>query len=203
MEERGYLALKEGKGKGNDGPVTGAIKDLIARQIDLRGIVLWYDPWQIFAGVLDPLDLNAEVVRFRDSSFRLRENIEPFLEYVDSSGGLLLDRLNPRRLLVYVPMDRATTGGALVEAETAGIVVEPTASELGRNSRRGVGMAALLPAKLLYPHEENTKEQLAEILKVAIEGRRRVKEQLRKTDPSSSTRPPSPTATTSRRRSDS
>lgn len=35
-------------------------------------------------------------------------------------------------------------------------------------------------AKLLYPHGKVTKEELAEILDVALEGRRRVKEQLKK-----------------------
>lgn len=35
-------------------------------------------------------------------------------------------------------------------------------------------------AKILYPHRELTKEELAEVLEVALEGRRRVKEQLKK-----------------------
>jgi uncharacterized protein (TIGR02688 family) len=34
--------------------------------------------------------------------------------------------------------------------------------------------------KLLYPHGEFSREELAEILELAIEGRRRVKEQLKK-----------------------
>ncbi|WP_313757757.1 protease Lon-related BREX system protein BrxL [Tissierella sp.] len=34
--------------------------------------------------------------------------------------------------------------------------------------------------KLLYPHEEYSKEDIEEILKIALEGRRRVKEQLKK-----------------------
>ena len=39
-------------------------------------------------------------------------------------------------------------------------------------------------AKLIYPNEEMTKEEAREILVYAIEGRRRVKEQLRKMNPS-------------------
>lgn len=38
-------------------------------------------------------------------------------------------------------------------------------------------------AKLIYPNEEMTKEETREILEYAIEGRRRVKEQLRKMNP--------------------
>lgn len=34
--------------------------------------------------------------------------------------------------------------------------------------------------KLIYPHEEVTKEEMAELLELALEGRRRVKEQLKK-----------------------
>jgi ATP-dependent Lon protease len=34
--------------------------------------------------------------------------------------------------------------------------------------------------KLVYPHGESTKEELAEVLSIALEGRRRVKEQLKK-----------------------
>src|SRR5207247_6472636 len=34
--------------------------------------------------------------------------------------------------------------------------------------------------KLLYPHEEYVREELAELVEIALEGRRRVKEQLKK-----------------------
>ena len=34
--------------------------------------------------------------------------------------------------------------------------------------------------KILYPHGEATEDELAEILELALEGRRRVKEQLKK-----------------------
>ena len=34
--------------------------------------------------------------------------------------------------------------------------------------------------KVIYPHGETTQEEMAEILELALEGRRRVKEQLKK-----------------------
>ena len=60
--------------------------------------------------------------------------------------------------------------------------------ELNRNHNTrdtiAVGRTFSGLAKLIYPSEEMTKEEAREILEYAIEGRRRVKEQLRKMTPS-------------------
>ena len=47
--------------------------------------------------------------------------------------------------------------------------------------------------KMLFPHGDVTQEELAEILEFALEGRRRVKEQLKKMGSSRTTRPRSAT----------
>jgi ATP-dependent Lon protease len=53
-------------------------------------------------------------------------------------------------------------------------------AHLNARDRKAVRKTVSGLVKTLYPHGEPTKEEVAEILEVAIEGRRRVKEQLKK-----------------------
>lgn len=53
-------------------------------------------------------------------------------------------------------------------------------SNLNARDVKGVRKTVSGLAKLIYPHGEITRDELAEILEIAIEGRRRVKEQLKK-----------------------
>jgi ATP-dependent Lon protease len=53
-------------------------------------------------------------------------------------------------------------------------------AHLNARDRKAVRKTVSGLMKLLYPHGEATEEELAEILEMAIEGRRRVKEQLKK-----------------------
>src|ERR1019366_6898193 len=53
-------------------------------------------------------------------------------------------------------------------------------SHLNARDRKAVRRTVSGLAKILYPHGEVTRDELAEVLEFAIEGRRRVKEQLKK-----------------------
>lgn len=53
-------------------------------------------------------------------------------------------------------------------------------SHLNARDRKAVRKTVSGLTKILYPHGEVTEEELAEILEIALEGRRRVKEQLKK-----------------------
>jgi ATP-dependent Lon protease len=53
-------------------------------------------------------------------------------------------------------------------------------SHLNARDRKAVRKTVSGLTKVLYPHGEVTEEELAEILEIALEGRRRVKEQLKK-----------------------
>jgi ATP-dependent Lon protease len=53
-------------------------------------------------------------------------------------------------------------------------------SHLNARDRKAVRKSVSGLTKILYPHGEATQEELAEILELALEGRRRVKEQLKK-----------------------
>lgn len=56
-------------------------------------------------------------------------------------------------------------------------------SEISTRDRTGITKTFSGLMKILYPHNEATKEEIQEILELAIEGRKRVKDQLMRIDP--------------------
>jgi hypothetical protein len=113
-----------------------SLRQLIQRQITERGLVLWYDPEAAFSHAVDRLALDGvEVLKFEDGYFRLRETLEPWLEWIDDAGYPMPDKEEPPQLLVYIPCHREESQHVLVEAETAGVVIEPGASAAERNTR--------------------------------------------------------------------
>lgn len=116
--------------------LTDALSQLLQRQINERGIVVWYDPDHTYKQAVDGLALDGvTVLKYVDGYFRLREELEAWLEWIDEEGRPVADQEVPPKLLVYVPKDRAESDFALVEAETAGVVVEPGAPVTERNTR--------------------------------------------------------------------
>ena len=118
------------------GKLTDSLNQLLARQINERGIVVWYDPEENYTQALGSLTLpDVTILRYEAGFFQLREKLEPLLEWIDENGRPLPDGEVPPRLLIYVPMTREATEFALIEAETAGAVIEPGAPVTERNSR--------------------------------------------------------------------
>lgn len=69
------------------GKVTEELVMLITKQLQDHGIVVWYDPEQVYSDVVDQLHLpEITVLRYQDSFFALRYHLEPFLECVDEDG---------------------------------------------------------------------------------------------------------------------
>lgn len=118
------------------GKVTTELIALLSKQIQDHGIVVWYDPAQEYAELVERLELpETTILQFVGSFFELRYRIEPYLEFVDEDGRFKDDIETPPRLLVYLPIDRAKTQHALIEAEAAGVVMQPGASPWQRNTR--------------------------------------------------------------------
>jgi len=118
------------------GKVTEHLTGQIEKQVEKKGIVVWYDPDQAYTKLVESLDLEAvPILRFEDSFLRLRKNAEQYLEFVNPDGKPGPDCSVPPKLLVYVPLDRRDTQYALVELETAGVVMEPGAHSLPLNTR--------------------------------------------------------------------
>src|SRR5258708_4661187 len=118
------------------GKITDHLLSLVEKQVRDRGIVVWYDPDQAYARIVQDLVLpDGTVLRYQNGFFELREQMEPFLEFVNGTGHPKAEAVIPPKLLVYVPRERTETPYALIEAETAGIVIEPGANPWQRNTR--------------------------------------------------------------------
>lgn len=108
--------------------VTEHLFQLIAKQVDDRGLVVWYDPEQAYAAAAAELHLpNTTVARYDGSYFKLRKEIDH-----------LLEREQAPRLVVYVPMERTDTHSALIELDCAGVVMQPRQQPPACNTRLSV-----------------------------------------------------------------
>jgi hypothetical protein len=110
------------------GPVTKHLAQLIAKQVEDKGLVVWYDPERAYAAAAAELGLpNTTFVRYDGSFIAVRKAVD--------------DRLNdtqPPRLVVYVPMDRTETQSALIELDCAGVVMQPRQQPPACNTRLSV-----------------------------------------------------------------
>ncbi|MGH9427714.1 MAG: hypothetical protein ACRD2L_15600, partial [Terriglobia bacterium] len=105
--------------------VTQYLFTLIAKQVEDRRLVIWYDPEQVYTGVAASLSLpHTTIASYDGSFFKLRHEIDH-----------LLNDQQPPRLVVYVPQDRGQTHDALIELEAAGVVMQPGQQPPNRNTR--------------------------------------------------------------------
>jgi PglZ domain len=108
--------------------VTEYLFQLIAKQVDDRGLVVWYDPEQAYGAAATELHLpNTTVARYDGSFFRLRKEIDH-----------LLNNGQPPRLVVYVPIERTETYNALIELDCAGVIMQPRQQPPACNTRLSV-----------------------------------------------------------------
>lgn len=118
--------------------VTNYLHNLIAKQVDDNGIVVWYDPDRHYIDVANKLNISHTTVTcYKDSFFALRHEIEP-----------LLNDLDPPRLVVYVPLDPTKTHNALVELEAAGVIMKPGQQPPNRNTKLSIIARNALKQKL-------------------------------------------------------
>ena len=85
--------------------VTECLVQLIAKQVDEKGLVVWYDPERAYVAAAAELSLpNTTVVRYEGSFLQLAEGDRPFY---------LSGRNRASRPVVYVPIERTSeTDGA-------------------------------------------------------------------------------------------
>ncbi len=112
------------------GIVSEYVRNLIAKQVDDNGLVVWYDPDGAYSEAVEVLDLpDTTVLRYEGSFVRLRWEIDQ---------KKLMDSEEPPRLVVYVPMAQEETHHALIELEAAGVVMQPGQQPPSRNTRLAV-----------------------------------------------------------------
>ena len=110
------------------GVITEYLVQLIAKQVDDRGLVVWYDPEHAYGAVAEELTLpNTTVARYAGSFLQLRKAIDP-----------LLNDVQPPRLVVYVPVEREKTHSALIELDSAGVIMQPRQQPPACNTRLSV-----------------------------------------------------------------
>lgn len=95
------------------------IADFFSRKIKRlsqeHGIVIWYDPDKIYLSILAKLKLDhLAFFQYEGSFFDLRHRIEPLM-----AGDQRPD------MLIYIPLARAETQYAMIEAEAAGCYLAP------------------------------------------------------------------------------
>ena len=108
--------------------VTEALVQMLTKQVDEKGLVVWYDPEQAYGAAAAELSLpNTTVARYDGSFLKLRKEID-----------YLLNEGQAPRLVVYVPMERTETSSALIELDFAGVVMQPRQQPPACNTRLSV-----------------------------------------------------------------
>ena len=109
------------------GIVTDTLIKLIQRQVDERGIVVWFDPTGTYASVVAGLHIDEiRVVSFNGSFLSLRREVDDLMNDVQSD--------QPPRLIIYVPKDASAIGDILGEFTYAGAVMKPGGQPLPQNT---------------------------------------------------------------------
>jgi hypothetical protein len=110
------------------GIVTKHLVQLIAKQVEERSLVVWYDPARDYGTVAAELALpDTTVARYEGSFLKLRKEIDH-----------LLNDGQPPRLVVYVPLVREETHSALIELDSAGVIMQPKQQPPACNTRLSV-----------------------------------------------------------------
>lgn len=140
------------------GIVSNYLINLITRQVNERGIVVWFDPEKHYSFMVKNLDIpNTGIIIYEGSFIALRNAIEPFLNDFD-----------PPRLVLYVPMDQTKSNNALIEAEAFGTVIKPGQQPPIKNTRLSlIARNALKP--ILGEETASTIEKQVEEGKLTLE----------------------------------
>lgn len=86
------------------GKVTDELVALITKQVQDHGLIVWYDPAQVYGDVVDQLSLpETPVLRYQTSFFDLRHHLEPFLEFVDDTGQCYANLETPPKDALHRP----------------------------------------------------------------------------------------------------
>jgi PglZ domain len=126
--ERGAGDLPAVPAHGVQGPVSALIAQMVNRQVDEHGIVVWFDPERHYREVIGSLQLPDTTVATFDGSF---------LDLRYQVRGLMEGDTAPR-LVLYVPAPDDETRDALVEFTAAGSVMKPSAPSSLRNTKLSV-----------------------------------------------------------------
>jgi hypothetical protein len=136
------------------GTVSDYLRDLIIRQVNEKGIVVWFDPEGNYQQFTQTLAIpNTTIACYAGSFFALRYQVNAQMEGE-----------TPPRLVVYVPLAEEETQHALIELSAAGVVLKPGHAARPRNTRLSVIAKGAL-------RERRTPKELSEIENQVEEGK--------------------------------
>ncbi|HET92260.1 MAG TPA: exodeoxyribonuclease VII small subunit, partial [Chloroflexi bacterium] len=153
--------------------VTEALLNLLHKQVEDHGTVVWFDPqrWYLdLARTLEPDVVAGAAIH----SYDPEQGFVWLRRQLESAWG---ERTDPPRLLIYVPLGQAEAHQALVEFEVAGVVIRPGQQPPEQNTalaavaRRALG-AVFPPAALeeIVAQVEAGQLSLAELDELAEKG---------------------------------
>ena len=105
------------------GAVTDYLIELVQKNLDNSGVVVWYDPKNQYRDVVEKLKEDVPVLFYDGSYFEIRYNLEPYL-----------DSRERKKVLVYLPLEHDAVASPLIEAECYGTFIKP-GGQTGRNTR--------------------------------------------------------------------
>jgi hypothetical protein len=112
------------------GAVSDYLRSLVERQVNERGLVVWFDPEEHYREFVEDLSLPETAVEVYHGGFlELRHRVEPHLA---------ADRDSPPSLVVYVPEGEEETHDALAELTKPGVVMKPGQHSINLNTRLSV-----------------------------------------------------------------
>ena len=112
--------------------VSDHIRLMLSRQVTEHGVVVWYDPGQVYSSAIRKgggwhFDDHINVFYFDGSYYNLRCTIDEFL-----NGS------TPPHLLIYIPTGQDRTNNALIGIESLGVVMKPGQQPPARNTRLSI-----------------------------------------------------------------
>jgi len=133
------------------GELAEELKNLIRKRVEDRGIVVWYDPENLYQEVFEEMDEEGlRKFKFEGSLFKLKRDTD-----------FLLEEESRPKAVIYLPLERASVGHALVEYEKAGATIYPGA-QTGHNTRLEVLARAVLKRHLPESKAEEVCRQISE-----------------------------------------
>ena len=141
------------------GAVSECLREMIVRQVEENGIVVWFDPDGFWKELASSLQIDgAHVAVYNGSFFAMRREVD----------SLLSGETKPR-LVVYVDKDEVDTDHALIELTESGAVMRPAHPSKTRNTRPRYVAQRALSGNL-------SEEALAETLKQVDAGKLTLRE---------------------------
>ena len=127
---------------------------MVLKQIEKNNIVIWFDPDNFYSSAIEEiLTENIEITVFKlgDSYIDLRFKIDS-----------LLDKADPPKMIIYLPVKEEATNFALTEAIAAGVVMKPGQQPPERNTRLSVVIQRALEGILSDKEIEKVSKQADE-----------------------------------------